>query len=284
MEVNENKIYICPICESKYFEISSFGRHCSKKHNLKEKELYLKMYNLIEPTCACGCGKIVTFLSIGRGFRTYVKGHLSKVPGRNSWGNNPKALENSINTRREMFESGELVVWNVGLSKETDERVAAYGRAVSESIRGNLEEMERRREFFRQGRKDGTIPTQYGPNHSQWNGGVSTIVRYCYANKRLQAEWKLPKLIVAGCKCTECGNNGQLHIHHDCEKMNDIIRKVMKENDIELESIYQNPEGVPIELKHRISDLVAEYHIKNNISGVVICKKCHKEEHSHMNS
>jgi hypothetical protein len=36
-------------------------------------------------------------------------------------------------------------------------------------------------------------------------------------------------------------------------------------------------------LKDAISDAVAEYHIQNNVSGIVLCHKCHNAEHGKYN-
>jgi hypothetical protein len=35
-------------------------------------------------------------------------------------------------------------------------------------------------------------------------------------------------------------------------------------------------------MKDQIAKAVAQYHVENNISGVVLCSKCHKKEHAQL--
>lgn len=87
-------MFKCPLCENQYEKLISLSVHYRKKHKRKSKELCLKLfYNDVEPTCACGCGGEVKFLDITRGFREFIHGHISRVSGKNNWGNNRKAQE-----------------------------------------------------------------------------------------------------------------------------------------------------------------------------------------------
>ena len=58
--------------------------------------------------------------------------------------------------------------------------------------------------------------------------------------------------------------------------MADIIRKFSKEFN------YQGIKET-VERKLAIAEAVADYHISQNISGIVLCGECHKLEHPSLN-
>lgn len=108
----------CKIC-SKERTARGFGQHIQKSHNMSLKEYIIKYeYNNIPPTCACGCGNLVTI----RGYQImeYLDGHcpaghykLGETPERdyNKWMTNLiKGIRNYNNTAKlndPMYRSGE---------------------------------------------------------------------------------------------------------------------------------------------------------------------------------
>jgi len=126
-----------------------------------------------------------------------------------------------------------------------------------------------------QHRKDGTIPTLYGKDSSQWQGGVSSINQIARSSTTLYKEWKYPILVRDGFKCTQCPTTTDLHIHHDTETFSDIIKKVMTIDDYEKLEEFDR--------KKEVADKVVEYHIKNKVSGVTLCKECHNKLHPSLN-
>jgi Fe2+ or Zn2+ uptake regulation protein len=78
---------------------------------------------------------------------------------------------------------------------------------------------------MKENRKNGTMPTLYGTDSSQWKGGISEINVMARSNKRLYDEWKYPILVRDEFKCVKCGSVDDLHIHHDKETMSEIVRK-----------------------------------------------------------
>ena len=205
-----------------------------------------------------------------KGFRNYCQGHQSRV--HNNWGHNPQCLQKSLETRRERFESGEITVWNKGLTIE-DERVKNNTEASTAAINSDPDELKRRSELMKQQRKDGTIPDLHGPDHSQWKGGVSEINVLARARKRLYTEWKYPILVRDEFKCVECGKTGNLHVHHDKEQMCEIVAR----------HIVDGIDPQTFEEKEFIADAVVEYHIKNSVSGVTLCEECHGKIHPFLN-
>lgn len=260
--------------------------HFRKLHKGTSKKLYTLLYrNGIEPTCGCGCGGEVKYLDMSRGFREFVRGHAACVSGKNNWGNNKKAQEKSQKTRNRMWKEGELRIWNKGLTKEDHSSVAQYGVKGSETISSNSEELKVRAERMKKGRLNGTVPTLYGPEHSQWKGGISSLYEVSYSNTKLYKEWKYPLLAAAQFKCKKCKSPKNLHVHHDKENFSTILKTVAEENNWEYfisKSIHPNNDKM-FNLKIHIAEQVADYHIKNNVSGLVLCSECHKKEHPNLN-
>ena len=201
--------------------------------------------------CKCGCGDTVK--------NEWSKGHYSRV--HNNYGHNLKAIENSANTRREQYKNGERKVWNDGLTAETDERVANNGKQVSKAF--IQDRKDRYSKIMKKNRLDGTVPTLYGRDSSRWQGGTSPLSARVYASNRLYSDWKFPILKKAEFKCEECGDNKNLHVHHDKERMADILKSFVKDEN-------------PVEK-------VVDYHIYSKVSGVVLCKIHHIEQHPSLN-
>lgn len=108
-------------------------------------ELFYVEYILsgVTPTCKCGCGEKVGFVSTQKGFVDYIRGHASRV--HNNWGNNPDVLKRSHATQKEMYASGALQIWNKGLTiddprvrNNIDKAMANPDRGIriSEKLRG----------------------------------------------------------------------------------------------------------------------------------------------------
>lgn len=121
--------YICKECNLEFNSLWGLSSHNVQKHKLKPEDLYIEYeLNGQKPTCACGCGEKPTFLGVKKGFREYIRGHVSRV--HNNWGHNTEANKKSHQTQKKLYESGELKIWNKGLTKEQDVRLS-YGEKIS---------------------------------------------------------------------------------------------------------------------------------------------------------
>jgi hypothetical protein len=104
----------------------------------------------------------------------------------------------------------------------------------------------------------------------------------------LYKQWIYPCLVENEFKCKACGvQDGKLEVHHDKEKFSTILRKIAKEQGW-LEKHYlntnlENPDQETLKLKEKISRLVVEYHVANNVSGIPLCETCHMARHSSYN-
>lgn len=208
-------------------------------------------------SCACGCGAMVK----GK----WSWGHHSRV---NNISKRPDIKKRRSESMKEMHRNGTMPeVWNSGLTKETDKRVAENGISFSKSI--TVEERANRSVRMSVLRNDGTIPTLYGSSHSQWQGGTSSITQRIRGSHQLFINWKYPKLEAAKFKCTQCNSPQDTVVHHDKERMASIIKQFLPEDLHELSWDEET----------KVVEDVVRYHIENNISGLVLCKVCHDEIH-----
>ena len=268
-----NSEFVCKICKEPFNSYDSLRRHTVRIHKISSYQFYVDaQLNGIWPTCKCGCGEKVEWSRQLKGFRDYKAGHQSRIC--NNWGHNISAQIKSAETRRQQFANGERRVWNDGLTKEVDERVKINGEKSSKGILSNPDEIKRRSELMSKNRLNGIIPTLHGPKSSQWKGGVSEIKDIAHNSKKLYEQWKYPILLRDGFKCIECGvSNGKLHIHHDKERMSEIVKKHMPDID----------EIKDFKLKKSIAEKVVDYHIQNKVSGITLCGKCHEKYHPSLN-
>lgn len=262
-------MYKCNKCDRKFEKYASLSKHASRTHNIKFEEFYVE-YNLngIWPLCKCGCNQKVKWSYQLKSFRDYCQGHQSRI--KNNWGHNRKAIENSAKTRKERFANGMIKTWNDGLTKDTNESVKMCGKLRSLAFTPEIKNEYSNR--MKQQRISGIIPTLHGKDHSQWKGGTSSINVLVRARTKLYKEWKYPILCRDGFKCVKCGNGKDLHVHHDKELMSEIIEKHIIDDDPKT-----------FDMKEVIADCVVDYHIKNNVSGITLCRECHGKIHPSLN-
>jgi very-short-patch-repair endonuclease len=111
----------CKECNREFESLDSLRRHRTQKHGVNAEQTYIDyILNGIKPTCKCGCGEKPKYLGIDAGYRDYIRGHAARV--NNNWGHNPDAIKKSHETQKKMHDSGELNVWNKGLTID-DKRV-----------------------------------------------------------------------------------------------------------------------------------------------------------------
>jgi very-short-patch-repair endonuclease len=126
----------CKECNREFETLDSLRRHRSQKHNINTEQTYID-YNLngIPPTCKCGCGEKPNFLSIEKGFVEYIRGHASRVS--NNWGHNPEANRKSHETQKKMHDTGELQIWNKGLTIDDSRVRDNIDKVMANPERGN---------------------------------------------------------------------------------------------------------------------------------------------------
>ena len=265
-------MYKCKKCNKEFDNYDGLRRHSGRIHKIESGKFYCDFYLSGNwPTCKCECGEKVNWYK--GSFRMYKGNHeaIIRLKINNPWGHNKNALAKSLETRRKRFKNGEIIPWARGKTAKTDDRLKRLGESVSKSFTDDRK--EKMSYLMSKNRKGDIIPTLFGPDSSQWKGGTSEVNNIARSNKRLYDEWKYPILIRDSFKCVECGNSKKLHIHHDKEKFCEIVEKHMPDVD----------EITDFVLKKSIAEKIVDYHIKNKVSGITLCDKCHEKYHPSLN-
>lgn len=266
-------MHTCKICKKEFEKLDGLRRHNALSHKISSQQTYNEyVLNGKIPICKCGCGETPRFVSFEHGYKEWKRGHIARV--KNNWGHNQKAIDKSSKTRKEQFKNGERKVWNDGLTKETDERVKRQIEHLTNSINNNPEELKRRSDWLSTARKTNyDFRSKYGKDSANWKGGTSSINSLTRRNSRLYTEWIFPILKRDNFSCTKCGNTTQLEVHHNLEQMSEVIRKFVDKS-----------KEYTFEEKNVIVELVIDYHVNNKVSGITLCRECHKEIHPTYNT
>lgn len=120
----------------------------------------------------------------------------------------------------------------------------------------------------------GKLKIRTGKDASNWKGGYSSIINLIYSHKKLYVEWKYKILSRDKFRCIKCGSGECLNVHHNEEKMSDIYYKITENIDIT---------ELDFDGKMNLVEQIIDYHIDNDVSGITLCKKCHKKEHPSYN-
>lgn len=125
------ELFSCPKCNyTTDASINSLRIHYTKSKHGSAEELWQLLFNGGKSVaCKCGCGEVTKFLGIVKGYAEWKRGHISRT--KNNWGHNDVALKKSQAIRRQMHKDDEIIVWNKGLTAETDKRVADCARKMN---------------------------------------------------------------------------------------------------------------------------------------------------------
>jgi very-short-patch-repair endonuclease len=127
----------CHLCEKEYDRYISISLHYRKSHNICGEEVRKIIYNNgEEPLCKCGCGESVGWNYKEDRFNEFKQGHYVRTTGGFY---SPEGAKKSAQTRKQKFESGELVQWNKGKSLEE-----IIGKERAEKMRKDITENKER--------------------------------------------------------------------------------------------------------------------------------------------
>lgn len=258
----------CPSCDYQSDSINSMRIHAAKQHQISSEDLYTLVYlDGNKPKCDCGCGENTTFISVTKGFNSYIRGHVARI--KNNWGHNETARKKSLEKRRAEGLWGRNP-WNRGKRKSEDPEFAALCEKAYNSLDYKQKQSERMSELWR----NQSIVPLTGAKHPNWKGGTSLLSAMCHGDTRLYKNWKLPILREAGYKCARCFSDQKLHVHHSKIRMSDIIGiyRGQIEDDV-----------LSYEQKKWVVDQVVAYHERENIETEVLCERCHETEHPNLN-
>lgn len=246
---------LCLICDNDISK-NHFPQHLKKNHSISKSDYKLK-FNL-QNYCACGCeAKIKDGLK-------WAKGHHQRV---NNISKRPDIREKRRKKMQEWHDSGEWQPWNKGIS---DERTRKNSDAMLKTRSKN--------EVWRKNASDNLKKIRkkylgFGPKSPNWKGGTSPIHALIRADHTFYTEWKYPILKRDNFSCTVCSSTMSLEVHHDKEQMSEVLRKFVSKTDSERDW----------KEKRKVVEQVIEYHLDTQVSGVTLCKACHKNLHESYN-
>lgn len=95
----------------------------------------------------------------------------------------------------------------------------------------------------------------------------------------------MPILLFSRFKCSKCKSRENLEVDHNVETFSSILKKFAEEYEWTnfTHISIDNPSPEIIALKETISNAIADYHINNKVSGVVLCRNCHRLKHPSYN-
>jgi len=202
-------------------------------------------------TCKCGCKKKFGCKITSK--QRFIRGHNSKLKspfkGKHHTQTSKDLLSISLKGR---------AVWNKGLTKETDKRVALYCKKGSKTIK----------EQFANGRiHPKPMLGKYGIQSGHWKGGITPLnkwIRSLPENKRwVERIFKRDKYTCQICKAKNCF----LEAHH-------IIRfSILLREFLEKHILLKPNRGISILIKLAVK-YKPFWNIKN---GITLCTNCHNK-------
>jgi len=165
--------------------------------------------------------------------------------------NDSRVLKNTSSankTRSERFKQGSIKIWNKGLDK-TDLRVKKYSLNVSKT---------------KKGKPNYKLRTKISPL------GVTFGYFRNLFKKHIYEIWVFPILKRDEFKCSRCGRNDELEVHH-IKPYRIIFDECIKFYDLDIEN-YQTWSEETID---NISKFIIENHTLE--IGITLCKNCHSK-------
>lgn len=266
----------CKICGKVLKDSGELSRHIKLCHKDEiSVENYVKEYFLtgLDPKCACGCGTKVKFVSLNSGYKKYKYGHGNKgkkLPSRHKELRKKQSIE-----LLKKYESGERSPWNIGLTKETDQRILkASINQIKAFEKWTPEERQHKAEVLKSTRsKHPEKFNQSGHLHSQWKGGISqTKINQIARSFSSYKQWIDAVLERDDHTCQKCGSKKLLEVHHDQEEMSSLISRLRKEGVVDIDSDCKS-------YLRKQSKIIADYHTMDNVSGLTLCRSCHQDCH-----
>lgn len=170
--------------------------------------------------------------------------------------------------------------WNYGLTKETDERVKAYGESGSRAKQGSIpwnkgetyitlkgEEWAKRFKLQVSNSKKG-VPNLRRRFSTRHNKSFKAMREAC--KDLLYIAWKRPILERDEFSCQMCGAHQDLEVHH-IKPFRQILREAAVQTGMKLN---EYDKWSPEEFE-RLRSCILNLHTLED--GITLCKQCHKE-------
>lgn len=130
------KVIVCPACQHEFKQESQFIVHAREKHGIIDfRSWYIQtILSGVEPRCQCSedCQAPLRWENWKHGFVSrYARGHNARV---DSCLKNPEVIKRATEKRIDGYRSGRYSVWNKGLTKETNQKIALMSEKIGQSL------------------------------------------------------------------------------------------------------------------------------------------------------
>ena len=123
----------CPLCDFSSKLEKKLFTHLSVSHNISAESAYIKYKNNdIKITCQCGCGKVPKWYGWKKGYSSYYRGHNARVHTAFA---DKELMKQAVSKRKLGYEMGQYKVWNKGLNKENSEKVRQMSEKTSMTLK-----------------------------------------------------------------------------------------------------------------------------------------------------
>jgi very-short-patch-repair endonuclease len=184
---------ICKECNLEFESLDSLRRHRSQKHGINAEQTYIDyVLGGVEPKCKCGCDEKPKYIGVDAGFRDYIRGHAARI--NNNWGHNKEAIQKSHETQKKMHSSGELTIWNKGLTVDDDRVRDNINKVISNPNRGKniskkLTGIPKSEEHKRKLKETANIRwSKEGEREKQSNRLIDRLIKNNYKNPKTKLE------------------------------------------------------------------------------------------------
>jgi len=195
----------CPNCDDDFGQEARFLDHLTDVHGVSDHlSLYLQInHDGVQPTCGCSetCQEKLPWAGWKKGFVSrFARGHNAKV---DSTFLNKERQAEIAKKRIDGFHSGRLKSWNLGLTKETDERIKLSAEKTSVTLKSGYESgsiaswqsLDPERAKLANQKQSATKATRYAAGELKvWNLGKTKETDELVASiaKKISARYKLP--------------------------------------------------------------------------------------------
>jgi len=157
----------CSLCTEEFRTSKEGVEEHAARHGVSPEELWLRLKDASPALCKCGCGRQTTWVGWAKGYSSVLCGHNASIysvyeeekaleiaakrsaalRGTTGWSKGltketdervaARAAATSVG-RKKAFDEGELKAWSKGLTKETDERLLAFSQRLKEDFANGI--------------------------------------------------------------------------------------------------------------------------------------------------
>ena len=132
---------LCPYCSFSSKRITTIEEHLGDQHGKTPIDAWLEKHG--QKKCKCGCGETTKWLNFKLGFSEFINGHNASIYNYLDHDVAEEIVKKRNNTLKNSIESGEIIPWCKGQTKQNNHVVANAAQKRSETVKKQFESRER---------------------------------------------------------------------------------------------------------------------------------------------